>query len=271
MATARGPRRPRERTPFGEEVRLAFSRAAPRSRRGPPRCLGIGGPAARRDALSGALAPQAELHEPSARDGVETVGRNLVEAEAGIEFLSPEHRREGVQEDPIVGERSGPIEGGLGQESPETAPAKALPHVEPLHFAAPGVHAAEGDTARWARVRPGHEKRPGGWRVFAGEPREFFLETLKGQIDSEGRCVLEEELSCAPHVGRRFHVADAIHWEEGQTGSENQREVGAVPPAVRFRPGPSRGITPPRAKASIWMGRGGGTGRSPQPPASRRG
>src|SRR5712692_9640412 len=88
-----------------------------------------------------------ELQELRARDGVETVGRDLAEAERLVERPRRVHRRQCIEPHPQVAACPRVSDRRLRERPAETATARRRPDVEALQLARFPVDAAQRDAA----------------------------------------------------------------------------------------------------------------------------
>ena len=171
---------------------------------------------------------QVEFQVTHVGEGVMVIGRDLVEAEVGVERPRRVHEAERVEANGAIAGRARGLDAGRRQTPAQSQIPVRRAQPQPLHLAgARPLVGPEADATGQRAIHVGEPDRALGWRVMARQGGQLGLEILEAEIDPEPGLVLEEQRA----QGR--HVLGA----GGGANLDRALRHGCGPPC-RARPGP---------------------------------
>src|SRR5258707_8150117 len=136
---------------------------------------------------------QFQLHIDRARNRVGAVGSNFTKAQLAIHGDRISHDwLHGIEAHAVVADRAGLRDDAFGQSAAKAFAAKLRAQVQAFHLADTGSQLVKRNAGRKFAV-VFREQQAAVWgSVLAGKFREFFVETLKAEAETEGLGVFQE-------------------------------------------------------------------------------
>lgn len=143
-------------------------------------------PAGREDKRS-----QLEFQVNRARDWVGAIGSDLLESQLAVNLHGGLHHwLDGIKTHPLVSGKGSFGDDRFRESAAEPFASKFWTEVKALHFADILVEPVQRDATCEPAIILRQQQAAVGWRVVAGQRRQFLVKTLEAQVEVEGLRVL---------------------------------------------------------------------------------